>query len=840
MSFSSEAFIQILLIFLLLPSSICQLPLDTLTPNQPIRDGDVLVSSRKLFALGFFSPGNPQHRHVGVWFYKVPEKTIVWVANRNHPVNDSSGVLSISGDGGLVIHGKDQSTPLWSANVTLSSPNNFTAKLRDTGNLVLLENGNQRVVWDSFDYPSDTVLSSMKLGLDRRSGLEWLITSWKSKDDPGTGSCTYGIDPRGSPQLFLKKEGGPLWRSGPWIGDRWSGEPQLSSTVGLFNLSFVNNEDEISYKRVVANDSLFTRGVLDESGIYQRLMWNDKENKWIELVSDPNEWCDNYGLCGPNSNCDPYNDYKFACTCQPGFEPKSPSDWYLRIGVGGCIRKAGVSVCRNGEGFVPVNRVKVPDSSTAVRVNMSLSLEACKLECLMDCSCTAYTSADERGGGNGCLTWHGDLMDTRTYPKVGQDLYVRVDATSLAQYEKSNGSLSKKATLAISLGSVTVFLLLLTLYWLVSMKMKGNRRRNKCSFILTAGSTYFEESSGGTAFDDSRINSELAFFHLKTITTATNNFSIENKLGEGGFGSVYKGILHNGKEIAVKRLSKFSGQGVEEFKNEILLIAKLQHRNLVRILGCCVEDEEKILIYEYLPNKSLDSFIFNETKRALLNWTKRFEIIFGIARGILYLHEDSRLRIIHRDLKASNVLLDNSLNPKIADFGMARIFSGEQSEANTNRVVGTYGYMSPEYAMEGLFSIKSDVYSFGVLLLEIITGKKNVGYYHEEYPNSNLVGHVWDLWKEGRAVEIFDSSIEEYLVSEVVRCIQIGLLCVQEYATDRPTMSAVVSMLGNDAALPSPRRPAFLLKRMTPSGEPSSGEGANSVNDVTCTIVEGR
>ncbi|PRQ44833.1 putative protein kinase RLK-Pelle-DLSV family [Rosa chinensis] len=371
--------------------------------------------------------------------------------------------------------------------------------------------------------------------------------------------------------------------------------------------------------------------------------------------------------------------------------------------------------------------------------------------------------------------------------------------------------------------------------------MIGKRRRNKYSFKLTAGSTYFEESSGGTAFDDSRINSELAFFHLKTIANATNNFSIENKLGQGGFGSVYKGILYDGKEIAVKRLSKFSDQGVEEFKNEVFLIAKLQHRNLVRIFGCCVEDEEKILIYEYLPNKSLDSFIFNETKRALLNWTKRFEIIFGIARGILYLHEDSRLRIIHRDLKVSNVLLDNSLNPKIADFGMARIFRADQSEANTNRVVGTYGYMSPEYAMEGLFSIKSDVYSFGVLLLEIIIGKKNAGYYHEEYSNSNLVGHVWELWKKGRAVEVIDSSIgESYLVSEVIRCIQISLLCVQEFATDRPTMSAVVSMLGNDAALPSPRRPAFLLKRTSPSGDPSSSEGANSVNDVTCTIIEAR
>ncbi|KAH9796653.1 G-type lectin S-receptor-like serine/threonine-protein kinase B120 [Citrus sinensis] len=186
----------------------------------------------------------------------------------------------------------------------------------------------------------------------------------------------------------------------------------------------------------------------------------------------------------------------------------------------------------------------------------------------------------------------------------------------------------------------------------------------------------------------SQVNgTDLPMFNFNTIAVATNYFSEGNKLGRGGFGPVHKGKLPEGQDIAVKRLSRKSGQGLEEFKNEIILIAKLQHRNLVRLLGCCIQGEEKMLIYEYMPNKSLDLFIFDPAKQALLDWTKRFAIIEGIARGLLYLHRDSRLRIIHRDLKASNILLDEDMNPKISDFGMARIFGFNQNEANTNRVV---------------------------------------------------------------------------------------------------------------------------------------------------------
>ncbi|CAA7037125.1 unnamed protein product [Microthlaspi erraticum] len=236
-------------------------------------------------------------------------------------------------------------------------------------------------------------------------------------------------------------------------------------------------------------------------------------------------------------------------------------------------------------------------------------------------------------------------------------------------------------------------------------------------------------------------------FDFKTIEAATNKFAQTNKLGQGGFGEVYKGKLVDGTEVAVKRLSKTSEQGSQEFKNEVVLVAKLQHRSLVKLLGFCLEGDEKILLYEFVPNKSLDYFLFDPSMQGQLDWTKRYNIIMGITRGILYLHHDSRLTIIHRDLKASNILLDADMDPKIADFGMARIFGIDQSVANTKRIAGTFGYMPPEYVIDGQFSIKTDVYSFGVLVLEIVCGKKNRSFYQSNNTAENLVTYAWRLWR---------------------------------------------------------------------------------------------
>ncbi|XP_077243459.1 cysteine-rich receptor-like protein kinase 25 [Tasmannia lanceolata] len=304
--------------------------------------------------------------------------------------------------------------------------------------------------------------------------------------------------------------------------------------------------------------------------------------------------------------------------------------------------------------------------------------------------------------------------------------------------------------------------------------------------------------------------SESPLFGLATLKAATDNFSDANKLGEGGFGPVYKGMLMDRREIAVKRLSRRSTQGIEELRNEILLVAKLQHKNLVRLLGFCLEENEKMLVYEYLPNTSLDTFLFDPAKREQLNWERRYMIIEGIARGLLYLHEDSRLRIIHRDLKASNILMDGDMKPKISDFGLAKLFGVDETHCCTSRIAGTYGYMPPEYAIRGQFSTRSDVYSFGVLVLEIITGRKNAGF-HESDGATNLLSYTWRHWREETVLDIVDRTLgEQYRRDEVFRCIHMGLLCVQEDATERPTMSSVVLMLNsNSITLPNPLTPAF-------------------------------
>ncbi|XP_077254011.1 receptor-like serine/threonine-protein kinase SD1-8 isoform X1 [Tasmannia lanceolata] len=830
----------VLIFFLALFSSFLKISIsdDTITQTQSISGNKTLISAGESFELGFFNPGNSVNLYLGIWYKKISVRTVVWVANRENPLTDTFGVLKIGEQGSLVIlNGSDG--VVWSSNKTKAI--NPVVQLLDSGNLVLREEGdNENFLWQSFDYPSDTMLPGMKVGWNLKTGLDKFLTSWKSADDPSPGDYSFRIDPNGLPEPFLWHQSTRIYRSGPWNGNQFSGVPEMRPNY-FFKFEFSYNQDEIYYRFEPIDSSVVGRLMVNHSGQLQRHTWiggNGGNGFWNLFWWAPKDQCDGFSECGSYGICNA--DDSFVCGCVKGFEPKFPQLWYMRDGSGGCDRKTPLD-CKKGDGFLRLKGVKLPDTSQSI-VDKNMTLKECEDECLKDCSCMAYASADIRGGGSGCVTWGDNVNDLRQFSDGGQDLYVR-----LASSELGNGD-KKRMAIIVTATVVPVMLLLGLIGYCVwrkkrknAAKKKGNTEKSQEILLVDVVGS---KSRNKDKDDESRKEDlELPSFDLGIVAIATDNFSVANKLGEGGFGPVYKGKLADGRQIAVKRLSKKSEQGLDEFKNEVLLIAKLQHRNLVRLLGCCIEGEEKMLIYEYMQNGSLDSIIFDEAKTTLLYWHTRFNIIMGIARGLLYLHQDSRFRIIHRDLKASNILLDSKMNPKISDFGTARIFGGDQIEANTKRVVGTYGYMAPEYAMDGHFSEKSDVFSFGVLVLEIVSGKKNRGFFHAE-EDLNLLGHVWRLWNEGKSLEFIDLSMGfSCLMSEVLRCIQVGLLCVQERAGDRPAMSSVVLMLSseNSSTLPKPKPPGFCAGTNLPESISSSnGIQSWSVNDVTVTTLNGR
>ncbi|GMY37160.1 G-type lectin S-receptor-like serine/threonine-protein kinase At1g11330 [Fagus crenata] len=794
---------------------------DTITATNFIKDSETLVSEGSDFKLGFFGPANSTNRYVGIWYGHISVSTVIWVANRNKPLKNGNLVVL---DG--------QKEILWSSNVT-NSVDNSSARLLDTGNLVLQESSTGRKIWESFQHPTDTCLPKMKISTNVRTGKKVQLTSWKSPSDPSIGSFSAGIHPVIPPKIFIWKDGSPYWRSGPWNGRIFVGVQNAINSIFNYGFSLVDDEEGTFYLTFTySNLSLYKNFVLNVQGNINQTYWDEGKEDWEVRWSALQNECDVYGKCRAFGSCNPQNSP--ICSCLRGFEPKNKEEWNRGNWTSGCVRRTPLQCERvnNGseegkkDGFLKFNMMKVPDFADWSSANEN----ECRQQCLENCSCLAYAYET----GIGCMSWDRNLIDTQKFSRAGVDLYVRVASSELDKV----GDVKKIVTITVIIGTILISICTYLL-WRWMAKQKERKKKENGILLFNRGEAHKKFSSDN--LNQVKVQ-ELPLFNFEKLAIATNNFHISNKLGQGGFGPVYRGKLLDGQEIAVKRLSRASGQGLEEFMNEVEVISKLQHRNLVRLLGCCVEGEEKMLIYEYLPNKSLDAFLFGPHKEKLLDWRTRFNIIEGVCRGLLYLHRDSQLKIIHRDLKASNILMDKELNPKISDFGMARIFGSNEDQATTNRVVGTYGYMSPEYSMEGRFSEKSDIFSFGVLLLEILSGRRNTSFYNDEQSLS-LLGFAWKLWNADNIVALIDPMISEpCFETEILRCIHVGLLCVQEFVTDRPTVSIVISMLKSEIIdLPPPKQPAFTERQIALKAKSSQcSQNICSVNNVTVTMVQGR
>ncbi|XP_047955239.1 G-type lectin S-receptor-like serine/threonine-protein kinase SD1-13 [Salvia hispanica] len=685
------------------------------------------------------------------------------------------------------------------------------------------------MLWESFSHPTDIQVQGMLLSQNVRTGKQVLLTAWKSATYPGIGSFTTGLDAMsGPPQLVTWNEGRPHWRSAPWNGLIFLGIKEMFYAYLEGYLQLKNDSAGNFFYELPQNNAFSTIITLvNSSGIASRKVWNGVEKRWHTGGAYPGNECDFHGKCGVFGSCNAI--VSPICTCFRGFEPVNADEWGRGNWTNGCRRRNQLQC--GEDGFERLRHMKVPDFP---KPSYSRVQDECRTRCLGNCSCIAYAYDINIG----CLFWSDTLIDTQEFDGVGVDLYVRLSAS---EFDSHKGR-KLYIIIGVAVGFVCISILMFVAWWFI-VKRKGSKAQD--SIILEARQMFTTDSTAIVLKNESKeVNiGDLPKFTFKMLANATNQFHVTNLLGRGGFGPVYKGVLANEKEIAVKRLSAESGQGMQEFMNEVIVISKLQHRNLVKLLGGCVEKEEKILIYEYMPNKSLDAYLFGSTNstKKLLDWNMRSSIIEGIGRGILYLHRDSRLRIIHRDLKPSNVLLDQDWNPKISDFGMARIFGGNEDHGSTARVVGTYGYMAPEYGMEGRFSEKSDVYSFGVLILEIIKGKKNTHYFNDELSLS-LIGCAWKMWSEGNGLSFVEESIaSRETEEEMVRCIQIGLLCVQEHPNDRPSIEIVLSMLSRDIVeLPLPKQPVFAENGSTPGPIGSSQQNVYSNNELTLSVLDGR
>lgn len=402
---------------------------DTITNSQPLPDGKTLVSEDGTFELGFFNPGSSSNRYVGIWYKNIQVRRVVWVANRERPIQDNSSMLAISQEGNLVLLSQNKSV-LWSANLT-TKPLSPIVQLLDNGNLILREdkddnNNEDNFLWQSFDYPTDTVLPDMKFGWDRKTGINRRATAWKNWDDPSPGDFALSFILGSNPEPIMWKGSTIYHRDGPWNGFGFGGTPALRPNP-LFVFKFVNNSEEVYYTFSLKNKSVISILVMNQTlSARQRLTWIPQSKTWTLYQSVPQDNCDAYNLCGAYGNC--IVEASPVCQCLEGFQPKSPQNWNAVNWAQGCvpIKPWNCSV-KSKYSFRRLAGMKVPDIANTW-LNGSMTLDDCEAKCLDNCSCTAYANLDANAG-SGCLLWLGELIDLRQFSGVGQDLYIRMPAS---------------------------------------------------------------------------------------------------------------------------------------------------------------------------------------------------------------------------------------------------------------------------------------------------------------------------------------------------------------------------------------------------------------------------
>ncbi|KAA8515414.1 hypothetical protein F0562_018975 [Nyssa sinensis] len=515
---------------------------DRIPQGQLLRDGETIISADQIFVLGFFSPGNSTYRYVGIWYYRIPGQSVIWVANRENGISGKDGVFTIGNDGNLmVLDGTGNS--VWSSTASVVTGNS-TAILMDTGNLMLSRSDRvgdiNEALWQSFNDPTDTYLPNMRVYLNVQRGENRVFTSWRSANDPSPGRYSMGVDPRGSPQIVIWEGLNRHWRSGHWNGLIFTGVPNMRA-IYLYGFNLINEgNDNLYFTYTSSNSSTILRFQIRSDGNEEQLRWEEGANQWSVIQSQPANECEVYNKCGAFGECSVTDSP--ICSCIKGFVPKDRDQWNRGNWSGGCVRRTQLQCERNGsliegeggegDGFVHLEGVKLPDFLDSVG---SEDLEECEEKCLKNCSCNAYAFVS----GISCMIWSGDLVDVHHFAEGGNTLYIRLANSELGGKRK----ITTLVIVAIVVAGTFFLSVSIWLLWRFKAKLKDSCWKNNELPQFDARrnaefSTDFSGSNDLSAEGQHGSGPELALFDFNSVAGATNNF--ETKLGRGGFGPVYK------------------------------------------------------------------------------------------------------------------------------------------------------------------------------------------------------------------------------------------------------------------------------------------------------------
>ncbi|XP_055962225.1 G-type lectin S-receptor-like serine/threonine-protein kinase SD2-2 [Mercurialis annua] len=778
-----------------------------------------IPSENYTFQMGFFTPNGGSKWYLGIWYASTPTPTYVWVANRETPVtNLASSTLELTELGQLSLT-ESKNSVIWQSS---NSEKATEFRFLDNGNLILLS-ATGSVLWQSFDYPTDTWLPGMNITKVQS------LTSWRSLADPSPGLYSLRLSLKGFNEFELVfNKSVRYWSTGNWNGKLFTGVPEMTVPY-IYNFHFADPFSPTAsfwYTEVAASDAALkpplTRFRVDVNGQLKQFTWASQVASWNMFWSQPENQCKVYGLCGELGFCSSDSESSKPCFCLSGFTA-SDYDWEYEDYSGGCVRESG-DRCNESDGFVEAGMVAFEGGNS---VSYRGSRSDCERFCLGNCSCVGLIH-DQRS--NLCKNLYGSLLNLRNLSSEVnyQDvLSIRVPKEGTI---KKNDS---KSVLLIGgiLASIAICGLMVGILLILQM------RRKKIKGICKGKGNSNGEDGGVPMLN-------LKVFSYKDLHAATKGFA--DKLGHGGFGAVFQGELLDSTRIAVKRLER-PGGGEKEFRAEVCTIGNIQHVNLVRLIGFCSENSHRLLVYDYMSNGPISVYLRQDGPN--LSWDVRFRIAVGTARGIAYLHEGCRDCIIHCDIKPENILLDGDYTAKVSDFGLAKLVGRDFSRVLAT-MRGTWGYVAPEWISGVAITTKADVYSYGMTLLELLSGRRNV----EAPPSAGggKKGEHGEKWffPPYAAQQIIDGNVaavvdyrlgRSYKTDEAERVGLVAIWCIQDSEDERPTMGMVVKMLEGVVEVAIPPAPKLLQALI--SGDSYHGiqiDSGTGIMPVSSDCSEGR